>query len=118
MTIVSTVLAGLLAAEFLFFGAAKLLTLAPMRERAEHLGFTTTAYRAIGTLEIAAAGGVLIGFVLPWTGLAAGTGLTLLMAGAIVAHMRNGDGISDMAPAVVTAVAAVGYVVALAGISS
>ncbi|WP_431969903.1 DoxX family protein [Nocardia sp. bgisy134] len=117
MTIVSTVLAGLLAAEFLFFGAAKLLALAPMRERAEHLGFTTTAYRGIGALEIAAAGGVLLGFVLPWTGIAAGTGLTLLMAGAVVTHLRNGDGVPEIAPAAATALVAVGYVVTLAGVS-
>ncbi|MEV0029493.1 hypothetical protein [Nocardia sp. NPDC050793] len=44
-------------------------------------------------------------------------GLTLLMAGVVVAHLRNGDGISEMAPAAVTALAAVGYVVTLAGVS-
>ncbi|WP_431956951.1 DoxX family protein [Nocardia lijiangensis] len=116
MTIVSTVLAGLLAAEFLSFGAAKLLALAPMRQRAEHLGYTTTAYRGIGALEIVAAGGVLLGFVLPAIGIAAGTGLTLLMCGAVVTHLRNGDGLPDLAPAAVTALAAAGYVVTLSGV--
>ncbi|SNY89585.1 hypothetical protein SAMN04244553_6604 [Nocardia amikacinitolerans] len=48
--------------------------------------------------------------------LAAGTGPTLLMAGAIAAHVRNGDGAADIAPAAVTGLAAVAYVLTLAGV--
>lgn len=33
----------------------------PIRQRAAHLGFSTTAYRRIGALEVAGAAGVLVG---------------------------------------------------------
>ncbi|MEV0464917.1 hypothetical protein AB0I30_28550 [Nocardia tengchongensis] len=43
MKIVPAVLAGVLTAEFLAFGAGKLMAIAPMRKRAEYLGYTTLA---------------------------------------------------------------------------
>ncbi|WP_433622028.1 DoxX family protein [Nocardia sp. CA-120079] len=118
MKIASTVLAGLLAAEFLSFGAAKLAAVASMRKRAEHLGYSTTAYRGIGAVEIVAAGGVLLGLARPSIGMAAGTGLVLLMSGAIASHLRNGDGVAEIAPAAGTGLISFAYVVVLAGVSS
>ncbi|MFQ6398726.1 DoxX family protein [Nocardia sp. KC 131] len=117
MKIASTVLGAVLAAEFLSFGSAELIAVTSMRKRADHLGFTTAAYRGIGALEVAAGAGVLLGFARPWIGVAAGTGLALLMAGAVVSHLRNGDGASEFAPAAVTGLASVAYVVTLAGVS-
>ncbi|MGW4714187.1 DoxX family protein [Nocardia sp. NPDC004260] len=117
MKIASTVLAGILAAEFLSFGTAKLAAVAAMRKRAEHLGYSMDSYRGIGAVEIVAAGGVVLGLVRPSIGMAAGTGLVLLMAGAIVSHLRNGDGVAEIAPAAGSGLAAVAYVVAL-GVSS
>jgi hypothetical protein len=110
MKTVSTVLAGVLAAQFLSLGAAKLAAIAPMRTRAEHLGYTVAAYRDIGALELAAAAGVLIGLTRPAIGVAAGTGLTLLMAGAAATHARNGDGAPEIAPAAVTGVLSLAYI--------
>ncbi|MGV9665995.1 DoxX family protein [Nocardia niigatensis] len=115
MKFVSIILAALLAGEFLFLGMGKLAAITPMRERAEHLGFTTTAYRIIGALEVAAAVGVLAGLASPSVGIAAGIGLTVLMTGAMAAHLRNRDGAMEIAPAVVTGVVAVAYSAALAG---
>lgn len=40
----TVILAGLLAALFLSLGTAKILALAPMRERAAHVGFSAAAY--------------------------------------------------------------------------
>jgi hypothetical protein len=44
---------------------------------------------------------VLLGFVAPELGVLAGTGLLLLMLGALVAHIRQRDGLAEMAPAIV-----------------
>ncbi|MGW5109902.1 DoxX family protein [Nocardia sp. NPDC004123] len=117
MKILSTMLAAMLTVEFLSFGAAKTLALAPMRERAARLGYSTAAYRGIGALEIAGASGLLIGLARPPIGIAAGIGLALLMTGAVVAHVRNGDGVAEYAPAVVTGLVTLGYLAALSGVS-
>ncbi|MEV4145478.1 DoxX family protein [Amycolatopsis sp. NPDC049691] len=103
----------LVAAIFLLFGAAKLFALAPMRERAAHAGFSVTAYRGIGALEIAGAAGLLLGLTVPVLGALAGAGLLLLLAGALVTHVRNRDRGRDLVPAVVCAVLVAGYLVAL-----
>ncbi|WP_039805159.1 DoxX family protein [Nocardia araoensis] len=116
MTMASTVLAAVVSTEFLAFGAAKLMAAAPMRKRAEHLGYTVTAYRGIGALEIAGAGGVLLGSVHASIGVGAGSALALLMCGAVAAHVRNGDGVAEIAPAAVTGMAAVAYAVTVSGV--
>jgi hypothetical protein len=108
-----TVLSVLLAAVFLLLGAAKLLALTPMRERAAHAGFSVTAYRGIGALEVAGAAGLLLGLAVPVLGALAGAGLLLLLAGALVTHVRNRDSVRDLVPAVVCAVLVAGYLVAL-----
>ncbi|WP_410608206.1 DoxX family protein [Amycolatopsis sp. lyj-109] len=101
------------AAIFLLFGAAKLFALAPMRERAAHAGFSVDAYRGIGALEIAGAAGLLLGSAVPVLGALAGAGLLLLLAGALVTHVRNHDRGRDLVPALVCAVLVAGYLVAL-----
>lgn len=107
------VLSVLVAAVFVLFGAAKLFALAPMRERAAHAGFSVSAYRGIGALEIGGAAGVLIGLSVPLLGALAGAGLLLLLAGALVTHVRNHDRGRDLVPALVCAVLVAGYLVAL-----
>ena len=107
------VLSVLVAAVFVLFGAAKLFALAPMRERASHAGFSVTAYRGIGALEISGAAGVLVGLSVPLLGALAGAGLLLLLAGALVTHVRNHDRGRDLVPALVCAVLVAGYLVAL-----
>ena len=103
----------LVAAVFLLFGAAKLFALAPLRERAAHAGFSVAAYRGIGALEIAGAAGVLLGLTVPVLGALAGGGLLVLLAGALVTHVRNHDRARDLVPALVCAVLVAGYLVAL-----
>jgi hypothetical protein len=90
------IIAGLLAAAFLAGGTIKLalpkrsLAAAPGGGWVEDVG--ASAVKAIGTLEVLAA----IGLVLPaWLGIApvlvplAAIGLVLLMIGAIITHLRR-----------------------------
>lgn len=115
--IVLTVLAVLLAVLFVVLGVSKLLALPRMRELAAHAGFSVAAYRGIGALEVAGAAGLLIGLTVPLLGASAGVGLLLLLVGAVITHVRNGEGIRELAPAVVCAVLVAGYLAAL-GMSS
>ncbi|MFI8975169.1 DoxX family protein [Nocardia asteroides] len=115
MTVLFSVLAGVLAVEFASFGAAKVAAIAPMRARAEHLGITPTMFRGVGALEISAATGVLLGLANPWIGMAAGAGLVMLMGGAIAVHLRRGDNMIDIVPAAGTGLVAVAYTLASAG---
>jgi hypothetical protein len=105
----------LVAAAFFALGSAKVLALAPLRARAAHLGFSTDAYRAIGALEIAGAAGVMLGLAVPPLGALAAAGLLLLLAGAVVAHLRNGDNPRLLAPALLAGLLVVGYLVVLLG---
>ncbi|GGU15308.1 DoxX family protein [Lentzea flava] len=109
------VLSVLVAVVFLLSGAASLFALAPMRERAAHIGFSVAAYRGIGALQIAGAAGLLLGLTAPVLGALAGTGLLLLLAGALIVHARNHDRGRELVPAIVCAVLVVGYLVALGG---
>jgi uncharacterized membrane protein len=88
-----------------------------MRELAAHAGFSVAAYRGIGALEVAGAAGLLLGLTVPLLGASAGVGLLLLLAGAVITHVRNRDGVRELAPAVVCAVLVAGYLAAL-GMSS
>jgi len=105
----------LVAAAFFALGSAKVLALAPLRARAAHLGFSTDAYRAIGALEIAGAAGVLLGLAVPPLGALAAVGLLLLLAGAVVAHLRNGDNPRLLAPALLAGLLVAVYLVVLLG---
>lgn len=115
MTVASMVLAVLLGAGFLPLGAAKALAVADMRERAEHTGFSVTGYRVIGALEIAGAVGVLVGLVWWPLGAAAGIGLVFMMIGALITHLKIGDGVREYTPAIVCGLIAVVYVVTMFG---
>ncbi len=48
-------------------------------------------------------------------GALAATGLLLLLGGAVVAHLRNGDGVREVAPALVLGAVAVVFVVLVVG---
>ncbi|TPQ22646.1 DoxX family protein [Streptomyces sporangiiformans] len=109
----SVALACLVALLFVAFGVPKILAVAPMRELAAQSGFSVSAYRVIGVLEVAGAAGVALGLAVPLLGALAGAGLLLLMAGAVITHLRNGDRARGFAPAVVCALLVAGYLVAL-----
>jgi hypothetical protein len=111
----SIALTTLVAAIFIVLGTAKVLAVAPMRARAADVGFSVTAYRRIGALELAGAAGLLIGLTLPLVGRLAGAGLLLLLAGAFATHLRHRDGLHELAPAAVCAALVAGYLIALAG---
>ncbi|MEU4682284.1 DoxX family protein [Streptomyces xinghaiensis] len=101
MSIATTALAVVLAALFLVLGAAKLAAVPAMRQAAAHAGMTTTHYRLLGTLEVAAAAGLLAGLRITALGAAASAGLILLMAGAVLVHLRSGDPAARGLPAAV-----------------
>ena len=113
MTIAPAVLAVLPALIFLTLGTAKVVAVQPMRARAAEVGFSTIAYRRIGLLEVAGAIGLLLGAVQPLIGALAGAGLLLLLGGAVVTHLRHGDGPRKVAPAVVSGLLVAAYLVAL-----
>ena len=97
----TSILAGLLVVAFAAVGSAKLAAVPAMRAKAEHVGFSVAAYRRIGLLEVLAVLGLLVGAFVPVIGALAAAGLLLLLGGAVVAHLRNGDGVREIAPAVV-----------------
>ena len=111
----STILAALLVAAFALLGSAKLAAVPAMRTRAEHVDFSVEAYRRIGALELLGVVGLLVGAAFPTVGVLAGLGLLLLLGGAIVTHLRNGDGPKEIAPAVVLGVVTVGYLALMVG---
>lgn len=115
MTAASTVLAVTLVVFFAGLGTAKILAVPPIRQRTAHLGFSTTAYRRIGALEVAGAAGVLVGLAQPRIGGLAGVGLLALLGGALVSHRRTGDGLRDAAPALIAGLAVAAYLAALWG---
>jgi len=97
----TSVLAGLLVVAFAALGSAKLAAVPAMRTRAEHVGFGVSAYRRIGALEVLTVVGLLVGAFVPVIGALAAAGLLMLLGGAFVVHLRNGDGVREIAPAVV-----------------
>lgn len=102
MTALASVLAVALAVFFAGLGTAKVLAVGPMRHAAAHFGLSTASYRRIGALEIAGAVGLLLGFVRPVIGVLAAVGLLLLLAGALVSHLRAGDRFQKAVPSIVT----------------
>lgn len=104
-----------LAGCFTVLGLAKVAGTAGMLARAAHVGLNGAAYKRIGALELLAALGLSLGLVEARIGLAAAVGLVLLMAGACVTHLRNGDGPREIAPAVAMTAVLVSYVVVTAG---
>ena len=54
-----------------------------MRARAEHVGFSVSAYRRIGLLEVLGVLGLLVGAFVPVIGALAAAGLLMLLGGAV-----------------------------------
>jgi hypothetical protein len=111
----TTILAALLVAAFALLGSAKLAAFPAMRSRAAHVGYSVTAYRRIGALELLGVAGLLVGAAAPVVGALAGVGLLLLLGGASTTHLRHGDGPKEIAPAAVLGAIAVGYLVLVIG---
>ena len=111
----TTILAALLVIAFAVLGTAKLAAVPAMRARAEHVGFSVAGYRRIGLLEILAVVGLLVGAFIPVIGALAAAGLLMLLCGALITHLRNGDGVREIAPAVVLGLATLAYLVLVIG---
>jgi hypothetical protein len=111
----TTILAGLLVVAFAATGSAKLAAVPAMRAKAEQVGFSVAAYRRIGLLEVLAVIGLIVGAFVPVIGALAAAGLLLLLGGAIVAHLRNGDGIREIAPAVVLGLVTLSFLLLVVG---
>ncbi|GAB3787626.1 DoxX family protein [Nocardioides ungokensis] len=109
------ILAGLLVVAFAAAGSAKLAAVPTMRARAEHVGFSVAAYRRIGLLEVTAVLGLLVGAFVPAIGALAAAGLLILLGGAIVAHRRSGDGVREVAPALVLGLATLSFLLLVLG---
>jgi uncharacterized membrane protein YphA (DoxX/SURF4 family) len=89
---VATVLSLLIALVFVLAGMARLQGLAPAESVRARLGLAPGLWRAVGAAELLAAAGLILGtFAAPLLALAALAGLLVLMAGAVVAHVRAGD---------------------------
>jgi hypothetical protein len=112
---VTPILAGVLVVAFGVLGYAKLAALPEMRTRAAHVGVSIDAYRRIGALEVLAVLGILVGAAVPVIGALAATGLILLLGGAVIVHLRNGDGIRELAPALVLGALAATFVILVLG---
>jgi uncharacterized membrane protein YphA (DoxX/SURF4 family) len=87
----TVILSIVVAAVFLGAGAAKLAGAKQVLQMRDRLGIGAQLYRVIGALEIAGAGGLLVGLVVPPLGIAAAVGLSLLLIGAVAAHARAHD---------------------------
>ena len=111
----TTILAGVLVVAFAAAGAAKLAAVPAMRARAVHVGFSVAAYRRIGLLEILGVLGLLVGAMLPAIGALAAAGLLLLLGGAMIAHLRSGDGPRELAPALVLGLATLAFLILVVG---
>ena len=97
----TSILTVLLIVAFAALGSAKLAAVPAMRARAEHVGFGVGAYRRIDALEVLAVAGLIVGAFVPVLGALAAAGLLMLLGGALVVHLRNGDGPREIAPALV-----------------
>jgi hypothetical protein len=95
--IASTLLALVAAAS----GLPKVISTARTVDEARHLGIPRIGYTAIGSLELAAAAGLLAGLAVAPLGIAAAAGLVVMMAGAVAGHARVGDPFAAMAPALI-----------------
>jgi hypothetical protein len=97
--IATIVLSVLVAAAVLGSGAAKLTGAKQSIAIRDRLGVAPWLWRAVGVLEVAAAGGLAAGLTVPALGIAAAVGLVLLLIGAIGTHARSDD-LSNAIPAV------------------
>ena len=107
MNIAFIVVSAVLALEMAGAGVPKLLQLNAVRRNAEHLGVSVGLHRMIGVAELAAAAGLLVGIEFPALSAVTAVAVFLLMSGAVGYHIKAGDKLSLVLPAVLTALLAV-----------
>lgn len=111
MHIASIIVSVLLALEMAATGMPKVLQLSAVRASAEHLGVSVTLDRMIGAAQLAATIGLLVGIAYPALSVVTAAAVVLMMCGAIGYHVKAGDKVSAMAPAVLTAALAIAVAV-------
>jgi len=100
----------LLTAACLVPALGKLTAQPKMLASASHFGIPWPGYRLIGVAELAAVAGVLAGlFWLPM-GVAAASGMAVLLVGALTAHRRVGDSPQQAAPAILALAVSLAYI--------
>ncbi|MGI9601750.1 MAG: DoxX family protein [Acidimicrobiales bacterium] len=111
MFLITVAMAAVLSPLLAFGGVGRMLRWPMMEQNRERLGLSQQLWTIIGVLELAAAGGVLLGLWVPALGLAAAAGVVALMIGALIVHLRNGDDVAGWAPPLVVAAMAIAYIV-------
>jgi len=91
MDLTYAVNAAVVALVLAVLGGLKLARAGVMTRQAEHLGYSPTAFALIGLAELAGTAGLTVGLWVPPVGVAAATGIVLLLALATRAHLRSGD---------------------------
>ncbi|WP_158558280.1 DoxX family protein [Spongiactinospora gelatinilytica] len=91
MSLAASVLSVLVALVFLLAGAQKVLLRRSVTANLLRLGVGPALTRLIGALEIAGTFGLVAGLWLRPLAIAAATGLTLLLIGAVGYHLRARD---------------------------
>ena len=100
----------LLAAACLVPAIAKLGAHPKMLASAGHFGIPwLSRYQLIGVAEIVAAAGVLAGLIWAPIGVAAASGMCVLLVGALATHQRSGDRLQEATPALVALAAGLAY---------
>jgi hypothetical protein len=111
----TTILAGLLIVAFAATGSAKLAAVPAMRAKAEHVGFSVSAYRRIGFLEVLGVLGLIVGAFRPGDRCPGRRWTPLPPRGSVVAHRRSGDGVREIAPAVVLGLVTLSFLLLVVG---
>jgi uncharacterized membrane protein YphA (DoxX/SURF4 family) len=89
--IASLILSVLLALIFLTAGSPKVTNAKSAQPMRDKLQLSSRLWATVGGLEGLAAIGLVAGLFFPLLGVAAAAGLCILMAGAVVTHLRVGD---------------------------
>jgi DoxX-like family len=98
---VFTAVSLVLAAACLAPAVAKVTAQPKMLASAGHFGIAWARYRLIGVAELVAAAGVVVGLGWAPIGVAAASGMAVLLVGAVSVHRRAGDSLQEAAPALV-----------------
>jgi len=87
--VLAAVLSVVLAVAMAYSFARKATGASSSMELRDRLAVPPTLWSTIGVLELFAALGLLAGLLVAWLGVAAAAGVALLMAGAVIAHLRR-----------------------------
>jgi hypothetical protein len=115
MHIAFIIVSVLLGLEMAITGAPKVVQLSAVRASAEHLGVSVALDRSIGVAQMASAAGLLLGIAFPALSIVTGAAVCLLMGGAVSYHIKAGDKVLAMLPAILTAALAAVVAVLAAG---